>query len=279
MRKILITILATLLSNPWALAEASSQQNPPQLGAEGKQDYQNFLQATYHRAFAIAPGGSWGWVADFPSPQEAQAEAVSRCQEHTQQRCVSYAVDDRLVFDSQQWPTLWDLPPQKSQNTTTGVLRGMRFPNLKLWNSQGQAAQLDQWQGKMVVLHFWGSWCPPCRREMPALQKIATQLGERVQFILVPVREEVAKAKAWLDSQQITLPLYDGGMKGAANTQLTLADGTRLEDRDIATLFPSTYVLDQHGIVLFSHTGPIDHWVEYLPFFYHLQAMRSQPKK
>jgi hypothetical protein len=45
-----------------------------------------------------------------------------------------------------------------------------------------------------------------------------------------------------------------------------LADGTKVPDRQIAGKFPTTYVLDKHGIVVFSHIGDASRWHEYAPF-------------
>ena len=56
-----------------------------------------------------------------------------------------------------------------------------------------------------------------------------------------------------------------------------LADGQRIEDRNIARVFPSSYVLDRNGIVLFSNFGPVDDWLEYLPFFAHAARHSETP--
>ncbi len=53
----------------------------------------------------------------------------------------------------------------------------------------------------------------------------------------------------------------------ALDTALMLADGRRIPDREIAVRFPTSYVLDRRGMVLFRHVGPIDDWDGYLPFF------------
>jgi len=120
------------------------------------------------------------------------------------------------------------------------------------------------------VLHFWGSWCPHCRQEMPGLQRLARQLGkEKITFALVQVREDATSARAWLRRQKIAMPLYDSGVRNARESALPLAGGGMLADREIARAFPSTYVLGRHGVVLFSHTGPISDWSQYAEFLRH----------
>ena len=47
---------------------------------------------------------------------------------------------------------------------------------------------------------------------------------------------------------------------------MTLANGKQIRDRELARVFPTTYVLDKHGMVVFSHVGPVSGWLQYLPF-------------
>jgi len=130
--------------------------------------------------------------------------------------------------------------------------------------------KLSDLRGRVVVLHFWGSWCPPCRREIPELQQLHQALGtaDDIHIVLLQVRENISRARAWAHQQQVTLPLYDSGANDEANEVLSLADGAAIPDRSIAKVFPTTYILDKNGVVVFSHTGPISRWPEYLPLLH-----------
>lgn len=242
----------------------------PHVGAAARETYQNaFLQSDLHRAFAIAPGGAWGWIGETISAEAASAAALDACQKHSEVQCVPYAVDNRVVFDEQAWNGLWGPYKNKGDAARVGVgnKRGMRFPNLAFASRQGKAMKLADWRGKVTVLHFWGSWCTPCKRELPALQKLATQFkgAADIAFVLLPVRESAAEAGLWLESQKLDLPLYDSGLKNSEEEFLKLAGGGKIRDRDIARVFPTTYVLDRHGVVVFSHAGPIEDWQQYAP--------------
>jgi len=60
----------------------------------------------------------------------------------------------------------------------------------------GQPQRLDQWQGKLVVLNFWATWCPPCVKELPAFVRLQRKFGPQgLQFVGIALdgREEVAK--------------------------------------------------------------------------------------
>jgi thiol-disulfide isomerase/thioredoxin len=47
---------------------------------------------------------------------------------------------------------------------------GVQLPQSVVHNMQGQQVNLQNFKGKPVVINFWASWCPPCRKEMPVLQ-------------------------------------------------------------------------------------------------------------
>lgn len=242
----------------------------PQLPPAGRDDYRRFLSSSAHRAFAIAPGGTWAWKAEAGSGDEAGEAALEACGAHTRQKCVLYAVDDRVAFDARAWPGLWG--PYKgaaqASKVATGSALGERFPDLAFADAKGRRASVAALRGKVTVLHFWGSWCGPCRHEMPDLQKLYEAIKGRkdIAFVLLQVRERYETSRQWADRQGLRLPLYDSGSGGEEDAQFTLSGGTKLKDRDVAARFPTTYVLDKHGLVLFSHVGPVHGWKQYEPF-------------
>lgn len=251
----------------WGAGQSAAQAAPPHVSAAGREDFGAYRTAPPHKAFAIAPGGAWGWVSGEGSPESAERAALARCTENTEQTCVSYAVDGRRVFDEKRWPTLWRLPPAGEGYGAVGLRRGASFPDLAFSQEDGKPRRVSQWRGQAVVLHFWGSWCGPCRHELPGMAKVArATAGQGVAFIPLQVRESFAVSKRWLDGQRIALPLFDSGMKGSDDGALRIAGGGTLPDRAVAPVFPSTVVLDRAGRVVFTHHGPIERWDEYLAF-------------
>jgi thiol-disulfide isomerase/thioredoxin len=254
------------------LALAALPASAPHLDAQGQDAYRGFLAAEAPRAFAIAPGGAHAWSAEAVSEEAAEEQALEACRRHSEQSCVLFAVNDHRVFDARRWASLWGPYPDAaaSARAPVGMKRGMRFPDLALTDAAGKKMRLSDLSGHVLVLHFWGSWCPHCRQEMPDLQRLAKKVRqEKVAFVLVQVREDVAKARAWLQQQRISMPLYDSGARGARDAALPLAGGGTVADREIARAFPSTYILGRHGVVLFSHTGPIPDWSQYADFIRH----------
>jgi len=263
--------LVLLLGAPVALAAALGDANAiPQLPPEGRSDYRDFLKGGEHRAFAIAPGGAWGWKVEAATADQASDAALETCRGNTTQKCVLYAVDDRVVFDARRWPTLWG--PYKSARDAAAAPNGRnpgeRFFDLAFSDPEGRRSGVAALQGRVVLLHFWGSWCGPCRREMPELQKLRQSLAGRqdIAFVLLQAHERIDVSRQWLKRHGLRLPLADSGSGGESDSEFTLAGGGKIRDRDIAMVFPTTYVLDRNGVVIFAHYGAVHDWPQYAPF-------------
>lgn len=246
---------------------------PPGLPMAGQQAYLDYQKAANHRAFAIAPGGAWAWRAAADSTDVAEEMAINECQANTRQKCVLYASDDHFVFNAKRWPELWG--PYADQATATrakrGILPGERLADLAFRDAQGKPSSIDKLIGKVVIVHLWGSWCSPCRKEMPELAGLHKALASQkdIAFIFLQMREPFATSSEWLRKQQLKLPLSDSGCRHDSDEQLHLGDNTLIADRDLARTFPTTYVLDKRGVIIFSHTGAIHDWAQYKAFLLH----------
>jgi thiol-disulfide isomerase/thioredoxin len=62
------------------------------------------------------------------------------------------------------------------------LLAGSRAANFTLKTLEGEPVALDQTRGKVVVLDFWATWCPPCREELPFIEKLRGEFAGQVQF-------------------------------------------------------------------------------------------------
>jgi thiol-disulfide isomerase/thioredoxin len=246
-----------------AAAQLPNVQAMPASSADERGDYAAFLQAPHHRAFAIAPGGDWGMATGQDSLPTAEAKAVAACSAVTDQPCRLYAIDDAVIFDRAAWQAAWTTSTAAAAaRAPAGTAVGSRFPDLIVTTPEGEARPLSDFAGRVVVLHVWGSWCGPCQQELPDLDRLYRQAAGDPRLVFVPIqaRQPIAMARNWARLQGIALPLYDGG--GGATFRLA-ADGS-------ARKFPTTYVLDGRGVVVFAHAGPVERWPDYLPLLIHL---------
>lgn len=248
----------------------------PHVTAAGQAGYRTFADAPGHRAFAIAPGGVWAWVSDSAAPETAELEALDACRQHTEQPCHLYAVNDQVVFDESAWLSSWDLHGDP-QAAPVGLRQGDRFPDMALTAPDGQPVTLSDLRGKPVFLHFWGSWCPPCQAEFADIQKFYNALADEnvVTFALVQGRESIAKSQRWAAKHGITMGLYDSGAQGSGDKLFRMADGSTLNDRRLVTTYPTTYILDANGLIVFYIAGPAERWSQYAPLIRHLAARAS----
>lgn len=115
----------------------------------------------------------------------------------------------------------------------------------------GRWSMTDQGSGKVVVVNVWGSWCPPCVAETPALQgawAAYEKAGKPVAFVGIDTMESPETGLAFLKAKGVTYPsISDQASQGAP----TLA----LQGKAPAT--PTTLVLDRQGRVAARVLGPI----------------------
>lgn len=277
MYRISLALASLIAVTPTSAANLRDVQAIPHLDERGRAGYREFLEAPSPRAFVIAPGGGWAWRAEMPTSDMALEAALQDCRRHSEQRCVPYALDDAVVFDARTWPQSWGPYVNKAEaaRAPVGVKRGQRFPDLSLTDPSGKPRKLSDYHGKVVIVHFWGSWCPHCIKELPDMQRLYTGLrhSRDIRFILISVREPYSQSRQWAQQQKLDLPLYDGG-KSAEAGSFRLAGGGSIRDRELARVFPTTHVLDKHGVVVFSQTGPVPRWSE-LEAFLRDAAARS----
>ena len=107
----------------------------------------------------------------------------------------------------------------------------------------GEELQLSDLRGKVVVLNFWGSWCPPCRAEMPSFESIYRQYKDKgVVFVGVAVSDVESKARAFAEEVGVTYPI---GL-----------DPGHISSTYRITAMPTTYFIDQEGNISRKLQGP-----------------------
>jgi cytochrome c biogenesis protein CcmG, thiol:disulfide interchange protein DsbE len=126
---------------------------------------------------------------------------------------------------------------------SSGGQTGRRAPPLPTSVLVPPKVSLDSLRGQPAAINFWASWCHPCRKEAPALQRLARSLDGRAQLIGVNWTDGLSEARAWVDKYGWTFPnLRDPN--GAAGNEYRLHG------------LPMTFILDSRGSIADVLYGP-----------------------
>ena len=115
--------------------------------------------------------------------------------------------------------------------------KGYLAPALEGVTLSGSPISLDDVQGKVLLINFWATWCPPCRLEMPAMQAIYTRYKDQgFEILAVNLQEQDAQMSAFVDEMGLTFPI------------LVDRDGS-LSSVYRVTSLPTTFVVDREGVI------------------------------
>ncbi|MDM5309239.1 redoxin domain-containing protein [Peribacillus frigoritolerans] len=119
-----------------------------------------------------------------------------------------------------------------------GLKIGAKAPNFSLKTLDGKQVELSDYEGKKVMLNFWATWCPPCKKEMPDMEKYTQQAGEDVVVLAVNIDPE-NDVQAFVEDNGITftIPLDSQSAKNPVNERYKILS------------IPTTYFIDKKGII------------------------------
>lgn len=128
-----------------------------------------------------------------------------------------------------------------------GLEIGDKAPDFKLETLEGETLQLSDFRGEPVMINFWATWCPPCRQEMPDMERFY-QEHDPVIFSVNLTDEELntKQVKNFLQELELTFPV--------------LLD----KEGEVSTLYriqpiPMTYMVDAEGIIQFKSFGALSY--------------------
>jgi len=110
------------------------------------------------------------------------------------------------------------------------------------WVENGQEKKLSDFKGKVILVNFWATWCPPCRKELPALSQISTELKGK-DFVLIGVSVD--------DNQQV----LDNFLKSNTLSYTVVHEPNELLAKYMSSanqdqnVVPQSYILDKNGKV------------------------------
>ena len=79
----------------------------------------------------------------------------------------------------------------------------------------GKAANTQEWQGKVLVVNFWASWCPPCVEEMPTLDQVSKEYAAKNALFVGIGIDSPSNVREFLQKTPVSYPIVIGGLEGS----------------------------------------------------------------
>jgi peroxiredoxin len=144
---------------------------------------------------------------------------------------------------------------QRSDTDTVDVRVGTNAPDFTLSDMNGDPVTLSSLRGKVVLVNFWATWCPPCRAEKPTMERLHHAFsGQDFVILAVNTENDVAAVRDYLSKNPLSFPVL-------------LDNEARVQSLYGVFRFPETFLIGKDGTVLERYIGARD-WssVEFLRY-------------
>jgi thiol-disulfide isomerase/thioredoxin len=135
---------------------------------------------------------------------------------------------------------------ERPQSLPQGIVAGAQAPNFTLKDLQGNPVTLSKLRGKVVFLNFWATWCPPCRAELPSMERLNEVYGSR-DFVMLAVNVEEDAG-----------PVREFLAKNRHSFRVLLDPGADAQADYGVYRFPETFLIDKKGKVVERYVGARD---------------------
>lgn len=162
----------------------------------------------------------------------------------------NYSLEGLYSGGSASLPTLESatqpLVASAPTTTETSVSVGSLAPDFSTFTPTGEAVNLSDYRGQVVLLNFWATWCGPCRIEMPEFQAAYNEHGTE-GFVVVAVnnQETAQQVRDYAEQFKLTFPILMDG-QGDIQQQYGILQ------------YPSTFIIGRDGTILSRHFGAIN---------------------
>lgn len=163
-------------------------------------------------------------------------------------------LDDKGELAEYESGNIVDKPEKivdESLDMEAGFDIGQKAPNFELESLTGEKVKLSDYTGKMVMINFWASWCPPCRVEMPHMETYYQEFKDEHNIEILAVnmttleRGSQEKVPEFVDKHGLTFPV------------LMDEEGKVKELYDVM-VYPTTYIVNAKGIITDKVSIPLD---------------------
>ena len=131
---------------------------------------------------------------------------------------------------------------------TVAPLEGTRRPDYTLGGSNGEQVTAADFDGRVVLVNFWATWCAPCRKEMPMLVELHHEYRAKGLEVVGIALDEVDQARKFAADLGVDYPILVG---------TTDVMATAREYGNLSGVLPYTVLIDREGIIRWTHLGEV----------------------
>jgi len=146
------------------------------------------------------------------------------------------------------WSDDGPITPGHAKTGPGGQLIGTRRADFTLKGLDGKNHSISEWDGEVLLINFWATWCPPCRREIPALVKIHRELSASGFSVIGAAMDDELKVSSYVSKYDVPYPNLIG--------QFDVSKVAALLGNNAGSL-PYTVIIDRNGIIRYTHLGEI----------------------
>ena len=128
--------------------------------------------------------------------------------------------------------------------TSTQTAEGAKAAAWQRVNTDGKPVKSSDFAGKVVILDFWATWCPPCKAEIPGFVELQEKYGDKGLMIVGVSLDEQGPAVVKPFMQQFRV-----------NYPIVMGDEKILQDFGGVTAIPTTFIIDKAGNIVKKHVG------------------------
>jgi len=140
-----------------------------------------------------------------------------------------------------------DKAAKPEAKAVAGAVEGAAAPDFTVKDLAGQEVKLSALKGKVVLVNFWATWCPPCKEEIPSMIKLNQSMsGKQFQMMAISIDEGGKEAvESYFKQSKLTLPAFLD-----TENEVARSYGT--------TGVPETFIVDKAGIIQKKVVGGMD---------------------
>jgi cytochrome c biogenesis protein CcmG/thiol:disulfide interchange protein DsbE len=131
------------------------------------------------------------------------------------------------------------------KNKITNSVDNKKAPDFSLTGTDGKIIKLSDFKGKVIIIDFWATWCPPCRKGIPDLIELQKEFGKKVVVIGISLDQEKSDVPPFMKKMGINYPVA----YGTPEVFRLYAD----EDA-----IPHSFIIDRKGNLVDQHIGLVD---------------------